>query len=397
MPRRFDSGTLAEPVKLSNGFLRCDARITKVGVFNYRLADNSVRRELRLPEDVFHSDSLSSFHLMPFTNAHPGEAVTAKNAGKFKVGTVSNPERHDSYVVANIQIEDESTIDDAQKGKREISCGYNCDLEMRAGVTDGIEGVPDGMRFDAIQRNIRGNHVALVAKGRAGSDVSLRLDADDGQQVSGEMNNQQNLPFEPKDQAMTKLTIDGVDFEVTPQVHQAVSKMTSDAETAKAEKAKLQADVESEKKRADEAEKKTAELQAKYDADTSAESVGKLIKARVALQQSASKILGEKNDKGEKIKLDEMSDDDIRKAVILKSDPEAKLDDAEPAYLSARFDHAVATWKPAKPKNDGLNRVASAGSGGGDRNDAASAQARMIERHRNAWKQPTEKQPAQQG
>ena len=44
--------------------------------------------------------------------------------------------------------------------KREISCGYQCDL-----VPDGAGGY--------YQTNIRGNHVAVVLRGRAGHDVAI--------------------------------------------------------------------------------------------------------------------------------------------------------------------------------------------------------------------------------
>ena len=55
----------------------------------------------------------------------------------------------------------ESVEDDTQ---REISCAYHYVADMTSGT---FEGVP----YDGIMREIRGNHVALVSQGRAGSDV----------------------------------------------------------------------------------------------------------------------------------------------------------------------------------------------------------------------------------
>ena len=204
---RFDDGELAEPVRLDNGFLLCDARITRTGVFPYRRANGTIRRELRVPDEVFNADALGSFGLMPLTNDHPPEKITSRNARKSSVGTVSSPRADAEFVRAQIMLTDEASINQAEGGKRELSCGYNCDLEELPGVTMGIPGVPDGMQYDAIQRNIRGNHVALVKLGRAGSQAALRLDASDAVMVTDETG-------DPKEnRTMTKLTLDGIEYD----------------------------------------------------------------------------------------------------------------------------------------------------------------------------------------
>lgn len=51
------------------------------------------------------------------------------------------------------------TPDPKENPEREISCGYDCLW------------APDGDRY--IQRNIRGNHIAVVDRGRAGPRVSI--------------------------------------------------------------------------------------------------------------------------------------------------------------------------------------------------------------------------------
>jgi hypothetical protein len=58
---------------------------------------------------------------------------------------------------------------------RHISCGYNVDYDPTPGTTQ------DGSRYDGVQRNIRGNHVALLPSGmppRGGESCVLRLDAE---------------------------------------------------------------------------------------------------------------------------------------------------------------------------------------------------------------------------
>jgi len=69
---RFDAGTLKRDAV---GALRFDARLTRTGVFAYRMPDGSVRRELRHPDHVFKPDSLKSLALATLTLRHPQEGM----------------------------------------------------------------------------------------------------------------------------------------------------------------------------------------------------------------------------------------------------------------------------------------------------------------------------------
>jgi hypothetical protein len=78
--------------RTTEGFLSGRAIVTNIGVFTYRDADGNVSRELRLPEEVFHPDSLASMKLKPVTNDHPAEKVTPANSKELAVGSLgSNP------------------------------------------------------------------------------------------------------------------------------------------------------------------------------------------------------------------------------------------------------------------------------------------------------------------
>ncbi len=69
------------------------------------------------------------------------------------------------YVDAPLTIWDQTAIDAINNGTcRELSCAYRYD-------PDWTPGTYEGRPYDFIMRNIRGNHVALVEEGRAGSDV----------------------------------------------------------------------------------------------------------------------------------------------------------------------------------------------------------------------------------
>lgn len=69
------------------------------------------------------------------------------------------------YLKNSLVVWDAEGISSVEDGtQREISCAYHYVADMTPGV---FEGVP----YDGVMRSIRGNHVALVYQGRAGSDV----------------------------------------------------------------------------------------------------------------------------------------------------------------------------------------------------------------------------------
>ncbi len=347
---RFDIGELSAPVKdPETGYLKTDARITKVGVFVYRDPDGTERRELRHPDEVFKADALGSFGLVPFTNDHPGEPLNSQNTGRFQVGTVSAPRRHedDVHVVASVLITDASTIEAAEKGKRELSCGYKCDLEHRAGITKDIPGVPDGLRFDAIQRRIRGNHVALVDRGRAGGSVSLRFDH--GEEITE--------PTSKRETKMENIRIDGVDYEVTSQVAQAVrasfGKKDQEILTERTRANTAETLAKTETTRADAAEEKATKAEEKADEATAPEKLNEAVRARVDLEVSARKVIGDKDAKGQAIKFDDKSDQEVRVLVVKHAYPELakeKLDDE--SHVKARFEIAVEDAEKADTGKD---------------------------------------------
>ena len=131
-------------------------------------------RELRHPDDVFAPDSLATAGSgLPVTVGHLG-VITTANVGA-KVGQTRSDcwIEDDRYLVAELQIEDPSAIARIDSGELvDLSAGYRADTVPESGKFLGEA-------YDARQRNIRYNHVALLpaGHGRAGSDVSLRFDA----------------------------------------------------------------------------------------------------------------------------------------------------------------------------------------------------------------------------
>jgi hypothetical protein len=403
MSQRFDSGVLKRPKRLANGFLRTDAFVTRIGVFGYLSADGSVRRELRHPDEVFSADSLDSLAMLPVTAEHPPQLLSAENARKYSVGTTGETARRDDrFVRSTVQVQDAKTIAKVEAGEmRELSCGYRCDKDETPGITAGIPGVPDGLNYDLIQRNIQYNHIALTAHGRAGPECSVpRMDGIDGDTAvmvtdSDERQNTGPQPELPWSGTMdATIRIDGIEYKATAQAAQAFKQYVERADKAESELQAKVTDVETalekEKARADAAEDKAKKAEQERTDALKPENLQAQIKARVSLEHIGRRVLGEKTEDGKEIELDGMSDLELKTAVIKKTTPEANLDGKSEDYISARYDHAVESLPVETNKDADRARAAvhtaATGKKQSDVIDASEARQRMIERQENAWK-----------
>lgn len=347
--QRFDRGELTDisAEMTEDGFLRARANITRTGVFPYQLADGTIRRELRHPDDVFDAESLKSFAMLPVTLGHPDETVRPDNARKYQVGALGESVRRDgAHVTSPIAVHDAAAIAAIRSGEAaEISNGYRVTLVDEKGVFEGEA-------YDARQTNIRGNHCALVRRGRAGPTVRMpRLDAGDAIQVEGKTQpatpapTQETSPLR-KDRAMETIVIDGVPFECPAQTVKAVTahlekvkaeaKAREDTLTAQVEQAKVEAkaktdEADAAKAKADVLEEKLAAEKLRADEATKPETMHKAVEARLSLERSATKILGDKE------KLDGKTDEEIRRLVVAKASPKLVLDGQPEAYINAAF------------------------------------------------------------
>lgn len=158
-----------------NGFLHVGAsHITKATVNPYYgreipgwqeagLDPEAVYYGLRDPEEL--QASLETWAGLPLHIEHhidsADEPEKLTRVGAVGTGAVWNP----PYVDAPLTVWDRAAIDAIEDGSfRELSCAYRYDPDFTPG---SYEGIP----YDFIMRNIRGNHVALVEEGRAGPDV----------------------------------------------------------------------------------------------------------------------------------------------------------------------------------------------------------------------------------
>lgn len=182
--QRFDSLPLDATYFTDEGYLVDHPIVTSVGIFVYHNPDGSERRELRLPEEVFAEKSLASYKGKPIIVTHDAGYVDTDNVKEESIGTIlSEGYRDGDDVRAEIIIHD---TDSLKKYKmRELSCGYNLRL-------DETPGVWEGQPYDAIQRDIEINHLALVDKARVGEQARLNIDGQGHDCMKGEKLNMEN-------------------------------------------------------------------------------------------------------------------------------------------------------------------------------------------------------------
>lgn len=382
--RRYDQSQLAGAQRTPQGFLKAPlSNLTRVGVLKYRTADGKIRRELRHPEDVFAPESLATLALAPLTNEHPDGAVTPENVKKLSIGIVGENISHDdSFVQGDVVVMEESSIKEVEAGdKVELSTGYTCSLEEAPGVYEGEE-------YDVRQRGIVYNHVCITKLGRAGPEVRLRLDSQDAVQLTKEIE-------------MEKITINGVEYECTPELKKALEaqmaaaqQATQDAATKLAEETKAKDEL---KAKADEAssqvevvQAKADELQAKNDSleeklktRMDSNNFAKAVQERVALEKVASHVL--KKDSSE---FANISDVDLKKQVITaksKTDLTGKSD----VYIAARFD-SIAEEATEEIKNVETVQKAFESRFDSRKTDSEAARERQRQRTLNGGKLPTD-------
>lgn len=173
-----DALTLDAPKRLNNGAVAVRARAARTGVYDYAgreidpenkhgLRDKASVKVLRDENTVFDERSIRSFIGKPITDNHPAEPVTKDNWRQHARGTVMGAVRDGDYLAFDLLLADAEAIAKVDAGKRELSNGYQADLEF------GSFTAPDGTVCDARQVSITGNHVAIVDRGRAGSECRI--------------------------------------------------------------------------------------------------------------------------------------------------------------------------------------------------------------------------------
>ena len=225
MSVRFDYGDFkVAPYRTDDGMLLASATFARDGVLEYRRPDGSVRRELRLPETNQDPETLHSFGLAPVGIEHPPGLVTKDNAGNYRKGISLQNVRYTGsgkggFVRGEVALFDSDAIALAESGQKvQLSAGYTCDV-------DDTPGMWRGQRYDAVQRNVKVNHIALTTRGRAGPDVCLHLDSledpDVAFQVVADAADPPESTDSPSKKRMATFHLDGVEYADIPEVFAA--------------------------------------------------------------------------------------------------------------------------------------------------------------------------------
>ena len=315
---RFDTcEELGKPVELPNGWLKVDAYISRVGTQIY---DRNGKEyvEYRPPEEVFHADTLESFDAVPLTNDHPRVALDAHNTSAYQVGSVRSPRQDGARTRATILVTDAKAIAALRSGKAQISCGYTAELDEVPGTA------PDGSRYDARQKNIRGNHVAIVDEGRAGPECRVRMDSAGRVQApgAGAILDGVDKVAVPSQQVQPTLSeSEALNMDELKRAIEALTAANARADAAEKALVALQASADKTQARADSLEAEVKALPAKIQAQ---------VAARTALESKAKAALPG-------VITDGKTDAEIKRQVI-ESRGTVKCDGRSEAYLDAAFD-----------------------------------------------------------
>ncbi|MDW9843599.1 DUF2213 domain-containing protein [Sinorhizobium meliloti] len=327
-----DLAPIAGTRRTADGYLVADVRTARTGIQLYAghevgKPEMHVVKVYRPEAQVFDKASLGSYAHKPVTNDHPDEAVTADNWKALSVGQIGDEVARDGeFVRVPLVVMDGATISEIEGGKRELSAGYTCDLAWEPGTT------PTGEKYDAIQKDIRINHVAIVQRGRAGSEARIGDGA--GKWGVSPVNTQIADERIPK-MDLRKILVDGLTVETTDQGAQAITKLQKDLESsaakfADAEKAHQTALAAKDAELA----KKDAEIDALKGKILSDADLDKRVQARADLITKAHTIAKD-------VKTEGLSDPAIRKAVVVAKLGDAAVADKSEAYIDARFDMLV--------------------------------------------------------
>lgn len=311
--------------KTKDGYVVADVRVARTGIQEYMGAeigrpDLSVVRVYRPPQEVFAKDSLQSYAHKPVTNDHPSQMVTADTWKRAAIGQIGEDVVRDGeYVRVPLVMMDGEAIRAWEDGKRELSMGYTAEIIFDSGET------PEGEQYDAVQTNLRMNHVALVGRARGGNNLRI---GDDTHKRTSTMSDTKTV------------MVDGLSVVTTDAGAQAIHKLQ--AQIADAAEAHAQAIAAKDAALAKaEAERDSALAKVMTDADIDAR-----VQARAALISKA-KAVHDADYTGK-------TDAEIRRAVVLARIGDAAIAGKSEAYIDARFDVLCEDAKPADAFRDAM-------------------------------------------
>ena len=117
-----------------------------------------------IPEEEMRKGA-DSFKLLPIVNGHEWLGQDGKDAHDYQEGTTGEQvEVRDGFMYVPLKFTGDGIIDDLESGDKE---------ELSASYTNKLTWASNSDEYDLVASDIKGNHVALVEKGRCGSDVRV--------------------------------------------------------------------------------------------------------------------------------------------------------------------------------------------------------------------------------
>ncbi len=223
---RYDYGQISKSEISDEGYLKVWCKAARVGTQLYTRGDGKQCREYRPEEEVAKPESLASFGMKAVTMGHPPVLLDSGNTNVHQIGHAGSQVRfNDGFVEVALLITDKEAISQIQRGDaQEVSSGYRVDFDPTPGVT------PSGESYDGVQRNIRINHIAIVKKGRAGSDVRLILDSCDRNDAIAVNETPSNSTLIP----MAQVQLDGLGLDLPAEAAGVIQSYVKDSDRAKA-------------------------------------------------------------------------------------------------------------------------------------------------------------------
>lgn len=210
-----------------NGFITVENNpISKSGVFPYlgrSLPDaedpDKIYYVYRPEEELANPEAIESFKLVPLINDHVmlGEGFDTQPEEKGVHGTTGSDVRFENGVLySTLRIFSTALKNLIDAGKIGLSLGYRCLYEKTSGVFNGKP-------YDYIQRNIRGNHIALVDEGRMGTAVLDHSYVFDHFDLNKEITNMadEKMNEEKKEMSLEEMT--AFLKEAMPKIHELLA------------------------------------------------------------------------------------------------------------------------------------------------------------------------------
>lgn len=352
--RFVDRVPLGSVKKREDGALVTDARVARTGIQVYlgsemKFPDGVEKtrfvRVYRPGEEVFSEDSVRTLAHRPITVGHPPEMVDSSNWKKYAVGQTGDEITGEKiYLRVPMMVSDGDAVSRIESGERELSCGYICQLDWTPGTT------PEGEVYDAVQRKIRYNHVAVVSRGRAGAEVRIGDDATEewGTAPVEETVRDREGAGQMAGDNLTTVTVDGLTISTTDQGAQVIAKLQDQLTESQAALAKAhdehKGEVAALDKQAKDRDSEIGELKAKVkkledeQMDTSA------LDARVA---ERAELVATARSVDKDITTEGVSDSAIRRSVVAKVHGEDFVKDASDDQIVGMFRVATKDIKPA--------------------------------------------------